>query len=241
MNSGKDKDLRQRQYFQTYRSETKTLALTVDRQWGLSTGFVNARVRIRKEDRRLPMIFYCAFEPDGGSPDMAFIAGEQQPSITVRECVLLNRSYIPIVNRLGSAVLGGGNSFPNRRGSLGVGIDINADCDAADISLHLVQALGEKKGVDNEGSPIYHGGRWICGYSLTCNDRLSQEEWNDAVTKCNMMVDMFTDTNWDGVPVLGSISSSPQPARGLYGTDTEGTGGTNIPNTITVNGPGGLG
>jgi hypothetical protein len=100
--------------------------------------------------------------------------------------------------------------------------------------------MGEKTGqTRGEGVPIYYGGRWICGYSITCNDRLSQEEWNDAVTKCNMMVELFTDGQWSGVPVLGPDSIST--TTDLYGTDVEGTGGDNIPNDIVHAGTGGLG
>ena len=242
MNAGKDRDDRQRKYFQTYRSETKTLALTADRYQVDYTGnicqFVNARIRIRKEDRRLPLIFYVAFEPDGGTPDKAIITGDLMPQVTVRECVLLNRSYIPIVNRIGSTSIAGGNFFPGRQGCLGFAIDISADCDAVDIALHLTQALGELDGGNDDGRPTRFGGRWICGYSLTCNDRLSQEEWNDAVTKCNMMCETFSDTPYSGVPVLNNVVGYPNTS---VGTDTEGTGGVNIPNQLTKNGTGELG
>jgi hypothetical protein len=243
MNAGKDRDDRQRKYFQTYRSETKTLALTADRYTDNTCQFVNARIRIRKEDRRLPLIFYVAFEPDGGSPDMAVISGELMPTVTVRECILLNRSYIPVINRIGSTVTSGGNCFPGRQGCLGFAIDISADCDAVDISLHLTQALGELNGGTDDGRPTRFGGRWICGYSLTCNDRLSQEEWNDAVTKCNMMCETFSMAPRDGVAVLDNLAGYPTGTINidLIGTDTEGTGGTNIPNQLTMNGTGGLG
>jgi hypothetical protein len=241
MNSGKDKDDRQRKYFQTYRSETKTLALTIDgMQPNGVTTFVNARIRIRKEDRRLPLIFYCAFEPDGGSPDLCIIATELMPQVTVRECVLLNRSYIPVVNRIGSTALAGGNFFPGRQGCMGFAVDISADCDAVDISLHLTQALGALDGGNDDGRPTRYGGRWICGYSLTCNDRLSQEEWNDAVTKCNMMCETFSDSRFDGVPVLSNNSGYPTVDLSR-GTDVEGTGGVNIPNQYIQQGTGGLG
>ena len=224
-----EKDTRQRRYFQTYRSETKTLALCRDESLEMATAtFVNVRVRIRKEDRRLPLQFYCAFEPDGGSPDMAGISGGVQPEVTVREMVLLNRSYIPVVNRVGSTSLGGALAFPGRQGSLGFAIDINADCDAVDISLHLGQALGE---VGPTGKRF--SGRWICGYSITCNDRLSAEEWQSAVSKCNMQVECFSDQEQGGSPVLYNVGLIIDAS---IGEDTEGTGGINIPNSLTLTG-----
>jgi hypothetical protein len=231
-----DKETRQRRYFQTFRSETKTLALCRDENPDISSiaNFVNARIRIRKEDRRLPLQFYVAFEPDGGSPDKAIISGAIQPEVTVREMVLLNRSYIPVVNRIGSTALGGALGFPGRQGCLGFAIDISADCDAVDISLHLGQALGDLV----PGLSKRYSGRWICGYSITCNDRLSQEEWQSAVSKCNMQCESYSDQAASGVPVLTNTGSSVDRT---IGEDTEGTGGVNVPGAVTQTGTGELG
>lgn len=237
-----DKDYRQRKFFQVFRSETKTLALCSDEGAleGIGSNYVNARVRIKKEDRRLPLIFYVAFEPDGGSPDKASMSSGLLPAVTVREQILLNRSYIPIVNRIGSTALGGSNPFFSSQGPLGFAIDIGADCDAVDVSMHLTQALGQVRTdkTKGENAPLRYGGRWICGYSITCNDRLSQEEWTDAVNKVNMMTEIYADISNSGTPVLttNTIQSSV-----TVGEDVEGTGGTNIGTGGVIAGTGPLG
>jgi hypothetical protein len=245
-----EKDTRQRKHFQTYRSETKTLAICRDIVAFAQTHrctFVNARVRIRKEDRRLPLQFVIAFEPDGGSPDLSIIATSEDPKISVRELVLFNRSYIPIVNRLGSVSIGGPVSFATRKGSLGAAIDITAECDAVDISLHLVQALGDIDATQTpiEGRAVRYGGRWICGYCITVNDRMSSEEWEEAVQRCNMQVEVYSDAV-NGVPVIinGLFYDHDvdydvtDPAKA---EQAEGTGGDDIPNDVVIDGTGDMG
>ena len=234
-----NKDDRQREYFQTFRSETKTLAICAP---GITPNnryatFINSRVRITKQDRRLPLLFFVAFEPDGGSPDDAHMASSVESKITVRELVLLNRSYIAIVNRLGTTELGGALDFSSQRGSLGIAIPITNDCDAVDIAIHLGAALGGQK---SPSPGDCFGGRWICGYSITCNDRLSSEEWHNAVNRSNMQVDTYCNaTETNGTPILGS--STFIPGQDGRGEDTEGTGGRNIPNTQTSIGTGTMG
>ena len=245
-----DKDTRQKRFFQTYRSETKTLAICRDLQSiqrpSFVCTFVNARVRIRKSDRRLPLQFCVAFEPDGGSPDMAIISQPEEPKISARELVLFNRSYIPVVNRIGNVNLGGANIFASQKGSTGLAIDFSDDCDAIDVAMHLTQALGDFNTLApyGEGQFLRFGGRWICGYSITVTDRMSSEEWERAVQECNMMVECFSDRQsfgdtQGGVPILTSgVLMSIDPS---YGDTTEGTGGDDIPNNVTVIGTGGMG
>ena len=239
-----DKDTRQRKFFQTYRSETKTLAICRDvyapQGNSFLATFINARIRIRKSDRRLPLQFAVAFEPDGGSPDLAFIACPEEPKVSARELVLFNRSYIPVVNRIGNVNLGGANVFAHQMGSTGLAIDFSDDCDAVDISLHLTQALGE---IDINSNPDptrrkHFGGRWIAGYSITVTDRMSYEEWERAVQECNMMVDSYSDSP-GGVPIL--CNGVPNGIDSSDGDTTEGTGGNDIPNTVTESGTGAIG
>lgn len=235
-------DNRQRKFFQTYRSETKTLAICRDTSFsdGLNRcTFVNARVRIKKADRRLPLQFCVAFEPDGGSPDLAIVSTLEMPKITARELVLFNRSYIPVCNRIGNVNLGGGNVFAQQKGSTGVAIDFSSECDAIDISMHLVQALGDidPSTLLPEVQPTRFGGRWICGYSITVTDRMSQEEWELACQECNMSAEVYSDSN-GGVAIL--TNGLPQ-IDSTDGDDTEGTGGSDIPNVVTHSGTGALG
>lgn len=241
-----EKDYRQKRHFQVYRSETKTIALCRDIQFASFdtpgfASFVNARIRIRKEDRRLPIQFMVGFEADGGSPDFAQIAVQEYPSISVRELVLLNRSYVPVVNRIGNSNFGGANKFATQRGSLGIALNLEADCDAIDIALHLTTALGDidPLTVGTDSRPTRFGGRWICGYCITVNDRMSIEEWENAVQKCNMMVECFSDST-GGLPILAN-TVQPYYVDTTVGDDVEGTGGTNIPNDIVTTGTGEMG
>jgi hypothetical protein len=185
----KNHENRQTEYHQKFSADSKTLALCSERSDGapeLCTS-VGARIRITKEDRRLPLFFVVAFEPEGGSPDDAEIVVTGTPTIIVTELQLMNRSYVPIVRDLGNPRAGGVVAFPSRKGTLGICCEVHADCDAVDITLNLLPALGGFK--HNQSGPRW-GGRWSATYSMTCNDRLSREEWTTAVQQTNMRVEI---------------------------------------------------
>jgi hypothetical protein len=186
-------DNRQAEYHQKYSAESVTLALCSERSDGapeLCTS-LRTRVRITKDDRRLPLYFVVAFEPEGGSPDAAEIVVTGTPSIVVAELQLMNRSYVPIVRDLGNPRVGGAVAFPSRKGTLGICAEIHADCDAVDIHLELLPALG---GFIHDRSGPRWGGRWSCTYSFTCNDRMSREEWTTAVQQTHMQVEITSAT-----------------------------------------------
>jgi hypothetical protein len=185
----KNHDNRQVVYFQKYTAEPKTLALCEERH-DASPGLVEeltARIRITKEDRRLPLFVVIAFEPKGGNPDGAEIVVAGTPTITVTELQLLNRSYVPILRDIGNPRPGGPIAFPCRKGTLGIAVEIHPDCDAVDIRAYLLPAMGELK--SDSGNERW-GGRWSVTYTMTCNDRLSREEWTAAIQQTNMQVEL---------------------------------------------------
>jgi hypothetical protein len=216
---------RHREYFQAFRSEVKTLALCDDLD---RTGddnpasWIKTRIRVTKSDRRLPLFLTIAFEPSGGSPDNAILMHQHTslsnsfatgpllqpivPAITVAECILLNRSYVPIVRTIGN--LGPNGTYPlsQRPGSLGLSVLSDGDCDAVDLMATLVQALGDRVcpsyqynvthpgAIDPNPLGARYGGRWLFQYSMTCTDRLSREEWESAVQGTNAQIE-FIDSD----------------------------------------------
>lgn len=205
---GSESENRRREYFQTYRSEPRTLAVCADTNKGQANSgtYLDLRLRVRKEDHRLPMFVTVAFEPDGGSPDdvvlspgaaapynpdgtsASAVPGGSVPTVAVAELVLLNHSYAPINRSLGNLGMPQGPvAMDTRKGSQGMAIPVSGECDAVDIFLHLVQALG----AFIPGSTTRYGGRWSAQYCFTCVDRLSREEWEVAVNSANMQTDVI--------------------------------------------------
>jgi len=84
-----------------------------------------------------------------------------------------------------------------RKGALGLAVEISRDCDAADVYVHLVQALGAINLQDNGRR---FGGRWIAQYAITCQERLSREEWTKACAETNMQVDISSDQRPSSAP-----------------------------------------
>ena len=198
----KESDYRRREYFQTFNSPTETLALcSDDTQDTLPSGAteVSARIRIAKLDRRLPLFIVIAFEPDAGNPDLASITTDKTPNLTVADCVLRNHSYVPVVRRVGNALTS--INFPSRMGTLGIALEVCSDVDAADIKVNLYQALGNTLNGFNT-NVRRPGGRWTVGYSITCSDRLTREEWETAVRSVNMQKDITSNGTGTGTPVL---------------------------------------
>ena len=214
---------RHREYWQAFRSEIKTLALCAAKDPADNDNpatYIKVRIRTVKADRRLPLILTIAFEPEGGSPDNCvlahqipnpanpYLAGpggflpDLQPGITVAECILLNRSYVPIARTVGN--LGPTGTYPlcQRPGQLGLSVISEGDCDAVDLIATLVTALGDRKNPayvlhpSHPGAPDYnplgqrYGGRWLFQYSMTCTDRLSREEWDTSVQATNAQVEI---------------------------------------------------
>jgi hypothetical protein len=214
---------RHREYFQTFRSEIKTLALCDSLKLNTDDNgatFIKVRIRTVKADRRLPLVLTIAYEPEGGSPDNCILAHQIPnpsnpllagpggflpdllPGITVAECILLNRSYVPIVRTIGN--LGPTGTYPlcQRPGQLGLSIVSEGDCDAVDLIAILVSALGDRKNPAYVLHPSHpgaqdqnplgqrYGGRWLFQYSMTCTDRLSREEWDTAVLATNAQVEI---------------------------------------------------
>ena len=207
-------DNRRREFHQAYHSETYTLAscLDVSDSPNVAT-YVKYRIRIVKRDRRLPLFLIVAFEPDGGSPDNSFMATDAQPCIAVQDLILRNRSYVPVHNRVGNMEQRPGSvpynpllpkpgfiAFPNREGALGIALEVGTDVDAVDAQVYLYQALGDFNSVAHTQR---YGGRWTVGYSFTCKDRLSREEWELVITSTNMQIEiMECDKTGAGTPVL---------------------------------------
>ena len=212
---------RKREFFQDFRSEIKTLALCdglkidTDDNGG---SFVKARIRTVKADRRIPLFLSIAFEPVGGSPDNCILmrhyfdpsldriqnlSAEIVPAIGVSECILLNRSYVPVVRTIGNSGPTGSYPLSQRPGSLGLSILSSGDCDAVDLSVTLAAALGDRVnpgyvlnppfvgGQDQNPQGQRYGGRWVFQYSMTCTDRLSREEWDAAVQGSNAQVEII--------------------------------------------------
>lgn len=202
-------DDRQRNYFQKYTADTKTLAVTHDWQPASNTcTLVTARIRITREDTRLPMTVMLAFDPDGGSPDEATITSRQNPRIVLSELVLCRRSYVPILKAVGSDLIAGHLDMPTRPGALGFAWKVSDECDAVDIRAQLPHALGAVQFKDSINH--YFGGRWVVGYSFTTNERLSKEEWSLYVSRTNLMADV-SDNSHDhpSTPVLVSTVWEP--------------------------------
>lgn len=214
-------DNRQANHIEVYRSETKTLARTSSILDDPNENYCQsaiAYIRVIKSDLRLPMMVYVGFDPDGGDPNNASIIASQinpplqPPSLkaNVSELLLCRRSYIPILKVVGSSLSVGKVEIPSRPGALGFAYRISDECDAADFTVELPCAFGALKGyeIGEDGQPIdslpiYYGGRWICGYSFTTNERLSREEWTAAVTGTNMMVDVRGGSNpVKGIPTI---------------------------------------
>jgi len=195
----KDIDNRQREYFQTFRSETKTLCQCLPLPYGDSNlaSYADCRIRIVKHDRRLPLFVAVFFEPNGGDSAEALITSNDIPTVRVDELLLCRRSYVPICNVIGNARNGAPIAFPMRKGALGLAVEISRDCDAADVYVHLVQALGAINLQDNGRR---FGGRWIAQYAITCQERLSREEWTKACAETNMQVDISSNQRPSSAP-----------------------------------------
>jgi hypothetical protein len=178
-------DWRDRRYSQTFRSEVSTLALC--RNYADEENEIGnvcdiqsyARIRIIKQDTRLPMNVCVAFDIDAGNPDKAIISGRQVPTINAAELLLVRRSYVPVKQIVGNISQAGSIDFPARLGALGIALEFSSDCDAVEMFVKLVCAQGEKA-PPTEARSRYATGRWIVGYSFTTNERLSIEEWTDA-------------------------------------------------------------
>jgi hypothetical protein len=220
---------RHREYHQTFRSEIKTLALCDSLTPDFDNGgtYVKARIRTVKADRRIPLFLTLAFEPSGGSPDDCILARQIPnpanpagagpsgflpgivPAITVAECVLLNRSYVPIVRTIGNTSPIGSYPLSQRPGSLGISVISEGDCDAVDFMVTLVAALGARVNPGYVLAPANlgaqdqnplgqrYGGRWLFQYSMTCTDRLSREEWDTAVLGSNAQVEIIASDAQD--------------------------------------------
>lgn len=198
----KETDYRKREYFQTFSSPIETLALCSDDTLEtVPTGAteVIARIRITKPDRRLPLFLVIAFEADAGNPDYASITTDKTPTISIADCVLRNHSFVPVFRKIGNTF--SPVNFPCRQGTLGIAVEACADVDAADILVKLYQALGNTTNGFNT-NVRRPGGRWTVGYSLTCTDRLTREEWENAVNSVNMQKDITSNGTGTGCPVL---------------------------------------
>jgi hypothetical protein len=202
-------DWRDRRYSQVYRSDDQTLALCrgfYDERGQAPPGNLGvdfdyrsfARIRIVKQDTRLPMTVCIAFDPNEGNPDKASISARDIPSVTAAELVLLRRSYVPVKQVVGNMSLAGSIEVPARLGALGIALSFSSECDAVDILVSLFHAQGEYMGEIPELGPRYASGRWITGYSFTTNERLSIEEWQDAVSRTNMSIERFYKTSQTG-------------------------------------------
>lgn len=214
-------DNRQANHIEVYRSEAKTLARTSSILDDPNENYcqsAQAYIRVIKSDLRLPMTFYVGFDPDGGDPNKASIIvsqlnpPKQPPALraAVAELILCRRSYIPIMRVVGSILDVGKIEIPSRPGALGFAYRVSDECDAVEFSVELPCALGDIKGYEtgedgrpDYSLPIYFGGRWVCGYSFTTNERLSREEWTTAVTGTNMMVEVCGGSNAvEGIPTI---------------------------------------
>lgn len=233
------RDNRQILHYEKYRSEVLTLALTSSgftlnsfgqRTTELGTGFLclsaKSRIRVRKEDLRLPMTCFVAFEPDGGDPTKASINAFSTLRedvgglrVAIAELMLVRRSYVPILRLVGSSIEAGLVTVPNRPGALGYAFRVSDECDCVDIEAELPYACGDQtfNTAERPGEPprlVNWSGRWVFGYSFTTNERLGREEWSDAASKTNVMIETTANTT-DGVSV--PVNGIPTIVKALGG------------------------